>query len=336
MHKLIAYQSNLGLIFKSDGYYPADYSKFIVNGITPELVNNKWYKIPQNEIHSFKQLQCGKNTQVGWKLKKESPNIALPTNLTMQELSQVYDDDIEEMVWTGEFKSIVNLYEPVWETSDPFYEDVDFELTVVRTISIEGITNPIEMKVRSVEGNYKGTAQELDLSKIANYEEIEQILTPEFLLHERPCHLSSLSMYKIVRSYVQQNLDPKQCKITSDYDFCFTVKKIIKVKPYEVRNEKLKANLKSFNPPRYETSIVQTKEVEVFKMSHDTAGGRGLSYKGYEAIKPLYANNLKDLAEKLKSYLEDLIYNLNTPVAECQHCNGTGHIVKYQELKEIL
>jgi hypothetical protein len=60
---------------------------------------------------------------------------------------------------------------------------------------------------------------------------LERMLTPEFALHERPCSITSKQTYDIVRYYVKENIDPKQAEVTSDYDFCFTVKKKVAIKP---------------------------------------------------------------------------------------------------------
>lgn len=46
----------------------------------------------------------------------------------------------------------------------------------------------------------------------------------------------------MIRSYVKDNIDKKeQARVTSDYDFCFTVRKLIELKPYEIRSEVLKS-----------------------------------------------------------------------------------------------
>lgn len=340
MYSLIAYKTNLGLIFSAKNFSYTDFSKFLINGKHPEklrtVAGTSWYKIDDDVITSFQVLAPEKNTQIGWKLKKDTPNISIPAELSMEELSKVYDDDEEEYVFTGKWKALANLYEPIYHTSQAGYTEEEFEVTIIREIEIENISEPVQMKVKSLEGSFNGKVMELDLTSITNYEEIEQILTPEFLMHERPCHLTSHAMYKIVRQFVRQHINPLVATITSDYEFCFNVAKKVAVKPYEIKREKYKSLFKSYNPPRFETSIATTKQVEIFKMSHDKAGDRGAGpYKGYSSIAPLYASNLQELAGKLKAYLDDLMYNINMPVKECECCNGTGHIVQYQELKEF-
>jgi hypothetical protein len=184
------------------------------------------------------------------------------------------------------------------------------------------------MKIMSYQGQYGVKPLEFDLKSVTTWGELEKILTPEFLLHERPCEISSQNLYKIIRTHVIQNLDRSKCNITSDYDFCFTVKRIVQVKPYVVKKEQYKAGFKSYNPPKFKNETITVKEVDCFEMTHDQADGNGRGYKGYTIIPALKANNLKQLSEYLKQYLDDLITNLNTPVVECEHCNGTGHIIK--------
>ena len=43
----------------------------------------------------------------------------------------------------------------------------------------------------------------------------------------RRCRLTSQESFDIIRWYIKRNIDPKAAEMTSDYDFCLTVKKLI-------------------------------------------------------------------------------------------------------------
>lgn len=69
------------------------------------------------------------------------------------------------------------------------------------------------------------------------------------------------------------------------------------------------------------------KLVEVFEMTWAGYKGSG-GYEGYTCIPELKGSSLEDLGEKLESYLSNLVEVLNRRVVECEHCNGTGHLVE--------
>lgn len=330
--KFLAYKTNLGLILKSDtGYYPQELSKlYLINNRVVSPLNNNWFLLDDQEITSVKKKVPESQVQVGWELDSTNQiaGLGLPKTQTMEELKYFYNSSEEEYQYQGLLAGVGNLYKKVFETVPECWEDVDFEIQIIRNLEIENISKPVEMKIMSYhQGNFGVKPLEFDLKSVTTWDELEKILTPEFLLHERPCEISSQNLYKIIRTHIVQNLDRTKCKITSDYDFCFTVKRLVQVKPYVVKIEQYKGAFKSYNPPKFKNETITVKEVDCFEMTHDQGDGNGRGYKGYTIIPALKANNLKQLSEYLKQYLDDLITNLNTPVVECQHCNGTGHIV---------
>ena len=329
----LAYKTNLGLILKSaTDYYPQDLPKlYLINNKVVSPLNNSWFLLDDQNITSVQKKVPESQVQVGWELDSTNQiaGLGLPKTQTMEELKYFYNSDKEEFEYQGLLAGVGNLYKKVYETVPERWEEIDFEVQIIRNLEIENISKPIEMKVISYhQGQYGVKPLEFDLKSVTTWGELEKILTPEFLLHERPCEISSQNLYKMIRTHIIQKLDRSKCKITSDHDFCFTVKRIVQVKPYVVRKEQYKGLFKSYNPPKFKNETVTTKEVDCFEMTHDQADGNGRGYKGYTIIPALKADNLKQLSEYLKQYLDDLITNLNTPVIECQHCNGTGHIVK--------
>ena len=149
------------------------------------------------------------------------------------------------------------------------------------------------------------------------HQEVDKIIFPSILLPNTPCKLSSENTYKIIRAYIQDNIDPKVAKITSDYDFCFeVVKKIQLAKPY--------TSERTYKPKgRRKIEIVKTfrdtRDARCFEMTHS-----GSNYKGYTTIKGFEGNNEADLKEQIDAYLKDLIEFINEPLKECPNCNGVG------------
>lgn len=332
--KFIGYQTNLGLIYRLDTQYhyssTIGSSSFKINGEEPKLFNQtknfSWY-IAQQGIQKVEKKVLTSKVHSGWKLlEKFKSSVNFPQELTLEQLKDHWDDD-DGVAFIGEFAQAGTLYEKTYTEIPEYWVEVSFETQVLYTLDIQGVSKPVEMKVQQVEKlNYKDTKRELNLKDIACWSDVEVLLTPDFLLHERPCELSSQQMYKIVRQHILDNLSP-QFRVTSNYDFCFDVKKVVQIKPFSVREEKLTPRGNSYKPPKYGHSTKQEKLVECFRMTWAGYKGTG-GYEGYPCIPALKGDNLQDLADNLKAYLDDLIVTLQTPVKECDCCNGTGHIVK--------
>ena len=333
--KFIGYQTNLGLIYRLDtsyGYYSTALGKdsFKINGKEPKLFNQtknfSWYIAEQGIQKVEKKVQASK-IHSGWKLAEKFKNtVLLPSELTLEQLKDQWDDD-DGVAFIGEFAQAGTLYEKTYTDIPESWAEVSFDIQTLQTLEIQGLSNPVEMKVQQVEKfNYKDTKTEVNLKDIACWSDLEVLLTPDFLLQDRPCELSSHQMYKIVRQHILDNASP-QFRVTSNYDFCFDVKKVVHTKPFKVKHEKLTPRGNSYKPPKYEHETRTEKLVECFRMSWAGYKGNG-GYGDYPCIPALKGDNLHDLADNLKAYLDDLILALQTPVQECECCNGTGHIIK--------
>jgi hypothetical protein len=123
-------------------------------------------------------------------------------------------------------------------------------------------------------------------------------------------------VYKIVRDYVRTHIDGKYARITSDYDFCFDVCRKIGIKPFTKRVSVRKTPR---SQPKYVNQSVEHKEVKLFEMTYSPK-----NYSGYTPIQGWQANNLKEMAEQVRSYLTELMDEINRPVQECSACGGTG------------
>lgn len=164
-------------------------------------------------------------------------------------------------------------------------------------------------------------------SKDVEHQLIDKIMFPNILLPERPCKFTSKQMYDITRAYIKDNINNKYATISSDYDFCFEVKKKIKkYTPEEVTYYNIFAKTKKQrNTPH--KKIVKYREETIFKMTNSKS-----KYDGYPIIEEMTAKNETELKEKVDTWLSNLIEKINEPLIECPHCNGLGVI---SEIKEI-
>ena len=329
---LIYYKTNKGLLVANAAM---NYGTVRSNLQASSLINDKplahthtntWYFIEgESEILSYKERESDRNVVSHYELQDPDMQIEgkIPLILKPEEVEEYWDSDDEEYYWKN-YDSLKSLYKAVYVKVVGEYKDVPF--TAECKGEVQGdITKPVETTFRLVtEGAWgKKDVKEFEIGNIVHYGELDKILTPEFALHTKPCALTSKQTYDIIRTYVKDHIDPKQAIITSDYDFCFTVKKKVALKSWVKSVEVKKANGRSYRSPKFKTQTIDHKQVEIFEMTHEAKG-----YQDYTIIKGFNGNSLEDLVSTIKNYLQDLINYINMPVRECEHCNGTGHIVK--------
>jgi len=327
------YNTNVGIFFRNPwGSSYNNYSGQIenvknirVNGVTPveHLYNGYFFLEGVFTIEKFERM--------GYSRRELSHMELVDTAYASDKIPLRYDNVTYEydsgadccLSNNEELNKVISLYKPFYNTIEGDWEEKPFIVNVLGNVQVDSLSEPQKMKVSLVNNDSCGRGeQEVDISSVTDYYTLEKMLTPPFLLHERNCFISSDNLYKIVRDYVRKNIDLKVAKITSDYDFCFTVKKLVTTKPFPIRKEERTKNGNSYRPPRYKIVQGSTKEVEVFEMTSATK-----KYNNYTVIESIKAPNQKELVENLKAYLDDLMYTINLDISECQHCNGCGHIV---------
>ena len=292
--------------------------------LTPTF-SNVWYLIEgETEINSYKEKKSDHNVLSHYILKDADMEIEgkIPFKLKPEDVEQYWHEDLEEYVWKN-YNSLQSLYEPTYSRVIGGYEAVEFEVECKGIVEGD-ISKPVETTFRMIKEVAWGNKEvkPIQLDKIVHYGELDQILTPEFAIHTKPCALTSKQTYDIIRTYVKDHIDPKHAIITSDYDFCFTVKKKVGVKPWLSSKEIKTRNGRSYATPKFKTQTVEHKQVDLFEMTSEQD-----KYKGYTPVKGFVGRNLEDLVDVMKNYLQDLIEYINMPVSECQHCNGTGHVI---------
>ena len=223
------------------------------------------------------------------------------------------DVEGEDGEWLSEYVHLASLYEPVYEELPPLVEPVDFTFEVI--LEVEQL-EPHSMSYQAA-GRYGAfEITERDVT----YQLLDKIMFPSIVLPMRPCKLTSRQAYQIVRQFVKQNIDYSVAEITSDYDFCFEVAKLVVLHdPYTVKHEVLTARGKSYKNPRYREVYVKERKITVFRMTWSPE-----NYRDYPPIQEFVGENLEDLKRQIDEYCNELIDLINTPLVDCPTCGGMG------------
>lgn len=319
MIKILAYKTNIGLFVKENSlptYYRSSMAYKINGVIIGEYAKENGYYFLKDvfEINTV-QSKIGSMTMlVGYELKM--PSLAckeIPLTLTVEDVA--VDDD---GCWTA-YSEYPPLYKRVESISEESWKDEEFEVDIVRELVIDNYNKPADMQI--VGYNSYDKPFNYNLSTVVSYSELEKLLTPEFLLHTRPCTISPENMYKIVRQYVRENIDGRFAEITSNYDFCMTVKRNLKVKPYVIKNEILKASGRRYSVPKFTTREVSIEKEEIFNLAPKV-------YQQYNVASGWNADSFQDMKDQIKVYLDWLMENINKEACECIACNGFGVVFK--------
>lgn len=322
MIKIEYYQSNLGVFIKNDWSMSNSY----INGIPFDKgIARKCFR--QFDIQSIDKVERKSSPTyeiIGYNLKVvELASDKIPVYLKQEDV-QPYMDEDNNTCWTN-YEEIRGLYTVDSVQKEGVLAPVEYQLVCLGTLQIDNIESPATMTTNvSNPKTIPTEAKGYDLSGLVTYSDLEQMLTPEFLLHERPCKLTSKQMYSIVRNWVKTNINPKCAEITSDYDFYFNVKRKLYHPPVTIRTEIKKQNGRSYATPKFDTRTKAYDSVQIFEMTWAGYGG----YEGYTCIQALEGSSLKDISERLKYYLEMLMDEINKELDKCSCCKGYGYIVK--------
>lgn len=146
---------------------------------------------------------------------------------------------------------------------------------------------------------------------------LDQITSHPVLKQNKPCKIGSEALYVVVREYIRKNIDSKIAYISSDYNFCLTVKKYIDL--YEPVKYKVDEGTK--RRPNLVTKQRFRESITVFQSAPK-------AYQDYIVQEPISAANYAELEQKVNDYLEHVIKAINEPLVECSCCKGRGVITK--------
>lgn len=283
--KIIAIKTNNAVYISDNVEGKSYFSSLLYNkkfdGEFPEKTYKaEWYKI--NNIPTKVEIrEQDKQENVRWELKAGYPiSDMMPASLN---INPEYSD---------EYEAVAGLYERKYDV-------------------IEGkwVEDELEMDVIADEPDFIMEPNKFPYTPNL----IAQITTNPILLPNKPCSLGGQHLYDIVRAAIKSRIDNRWARITSDYDFCFTVKKSLQMnipKPYTV-------DIGTKRRPKLETRYITQKEVEVFEMAPK-------SYQNYTVIPIIRGDNYKDLEKKINDYIDNIVEEINHPLKECSCCKGTG------------
>jgi excinuclease UvrABC ATPase subunit len=222
---------------------------------------------------------------------------------------------IEEYNWDV----IGTLYEYKFDEAPNYLDDSQCDIQVV--CEIDNYNFPPKINYEAIEKCNWDTVQYTITNTNVKHQMLDKMIFPEILLHERPCKFTSKQMYDITRQYILDHIDNSVAKITSNYDFCFTVKKLIPlIEPKIITYQNIFATTKR-ERNKIHTTVKKFEEKEIFEMTHDQR-----RYDNYTVIPEMCANSEAELKEKVDAWLEGLMEIINEPLCQCPQCQGTGYI----------
>lgn len=199
-----------------DGYH-RDYHQTVLkslrfDGYEPtETFYKNWFEIPSFPS-CVQRLVTGARTNKRYELKDselESPK--LPLTLQYDDRDSV-DEDTRDALYS--FKS---------DVVPDYLADFEYELVVLCEVNnyrdAPEFNYPAIKQFDFSEKKYTITNQNI------NHSLIDLIVMPAPVLANSACEITSKEMYDLVRQHVKDNINSSLARITSDYDFCFTVKK---------------------------------------------------------------------------------------------------------------
>jgi hypothetical protein len=307
-------------------FYPADpYRKYqnlngyIINGDIPKPTFHKDWSIVESVPQKVEQKKSQPNINHRYELKDKSME-SKKTPLVLQRGDVAYYEDYS-WVWKDEFSMFRSLYKEVSDKQPSLIVDVDFEY--VQIMECDELMRPVDFdqEVQRTQWESDGM-RKIDENDIV-YQLIDKIIFPEIALPSKKCALSIKKSYQVIREYVKKNIDGRYAEVTSDYDFCFTVRRKIALSEPEKYTVDVNFDLfsKRKRKPKYETRYRKNRYVECFEMAPKP-------YQRYTVLKHGFrGENQQDLDANIKRYCESLMEFINKPLVECKHCNGNGVIL---------
>lgn len=296
-----------GYFINNGSYATQLVSSYKFNNIVPiETFSNQWAFIPS--LDNCVYINQEKNTRIGFKLKEN----VLPTDEIPKELKELYYDDYRYAFYDSIYETTPSFEEPCEVKAEILLECPDIENVKGFTYAVRNASYPNSQPRRNIT-QYNVINQELD-----------KIIFPTPVLAVRPSKLSSVDSYEIIRNYIKDNIDPKVAEITSDYEFCLTVKKRIPLA--EKEKYTYDANLNFFSTRKRKPKMVTDFKVDRKITCFECAPNRGREgvYKGYTPCVEFEGESWEDLQNNIDSYLKELIKEINKPLVDCDKCKGCG------------
>lgn len=317
---------------KERNYKYANLNGYKVNNETPKLSFDSNWNIVNEEPKIITISQPPLKENYRYALKDISmASDKIPAELSREEANYVED---YEWVWKDEYAHLISLYKLEYDEIEQ--PDKEIEFVYQQIVEVDGLKNikDFDWEIYKTEWIHKGT-QNVSIENF-KFQLIDKIMFPKLYYQQYcPVTLPSKTFYDIIRYYIKNNINPIVAEITSDYDFCFTVKKKVKrIEPLVVKKEQLKSNGRSYAKPKFTTKVHQyAGSFVIFEMTH-----KDKCYNNYPVLPDIIGDNIDELQKKIDNILHKLIEFINKPVTICECCNGTGisqEVDKY-DLNELI
>lgn len=294
----ILVKSNNKFYYKiSEPWTISSYNTVLINGRVPDEspVKSSWYIT--DERPKTATLVQSTREYTDWSIKEEYKHLNLPISVDKFEEDDEGDLPSESMFYTHNF-----VEKEVKET-----KDIEWDTEIDETVS-----EPVLFT--AIGDSSWGNDKLIKISPAASL--VDSLIYPDIALPAKACALTGDQLYKIIRHHVKSNIDGRHAKITSDYNFCFGVSKLLAITPesrtYDARTGRQRT-------PRYKTYVISNREVSVFEMTPPSE-----NYKGYTPVQGIKASSHAELKKKLDLMLEELMNVINKPLESCKTCDGTG------------
>lgn len=221
-----------------------------------------------------------------------------------------------------QYDNISALYRLVCDYEEQPNQPVDFEIEVI--LKVHGDINDRDLLIGE---GFSGKIRATDLQ----YQTINKICYPEVVHHLTPVSLSPQATYAIIRNHIESNIDRRVATITSNYDFCMTVKKYVFSNTTDL-DILLSGNLKNVMEQIKRNKVSGNTFLEIAPKP----------YRNYRVISGFRGKNLEDLKNNIRIFLTSLMREINKPEQICTNCQGMGVIGRINiydhtpELAEIL
>lgn len=302
---------------KPRSYRHNDLMNYYFDGQNPVLSFNKNWLIVDKIPTIIERDKLQEKINIRYELVDSSMhNDKIPLVLKTEEVEETDDDGYIQ--WKDKYSQLKSLYVKKWDLSEKIKESFDFDINIVLELEEDIIkSNNFSYKVID-----KHSWQDINEKKITDknieHQLLDKIIFPEILLHKKSSKIKSKDLYGIIRAYVKEHIDLRYAKITSDYDFCFTVQKVLSLaEPYNYISKPFDKRKKS------KKKFVTNRMVKVFEMTH-----KERNYQGYTAIEDIVGKDQDDLKNKIDELLASIIYKINEPLVECKHCGGAGAVLE--------
>lgn len=301
-------------IFAKKGYgYDSPLKYLYFDGEQPkESYKKDWFYIP-NRPAKIQRKSHQERINARWELvfpeMKGKLLEVIPSDYSGDDYDLYFDED-------GCFR-LSKFYKHKYDLTPEEFEDVEIEWEVI--MNVDDFEQPPQICFEGIGCGWGNSLYKITNNDVSRYA-LDEMLVPPVLIHNRPCYFTSKQVYDITRKYVKEHIDLRVAEITSDYDFCFEVKKLIPLhSPEQITYQNLFAKTKKERQKLHTLIVEYRSNTTVLKMTSEEE-----KYKGYTPIPKMCANSEKELQAKMQEWLDYVISEINKPLIECPHCKGLG------------